>query len=254
MENDAIKIVNEIVEDMIKDTNKIEKAVACISANMYGNLYRKKRLPNSLFTVKRILQENTINLCESSDDGRINSCIDEYEIIRILIEKMPNRIIKAKQRMWYDILIYDYQHGWLPVNIKTTTTLTSDNIGNLATCVYAYTNEQLDFHKTYQNNLLSKILIEKLNKKEYNYKNKKDYYFIIINKKNKKDIIINSINGLIELTPNINNLPYQVCWNKNRIFKNKHIIENIKMFLDAIQKPKRSWKESFFENIRKITS
>ena len=56
---------------------------------------------------------------------------------------MPSRIKKPKARMWYDILVKDYQYGWLPVNIKTTTTKTSDNTGNLAICVYAYTNEQL---------------------------------------------------------------------------------------------------------------
>ena len=39
--------------------------------------------------------------------------------------------------MWYDILIYDYQYGWLPVNIKTTTTLTSDNTANQQ-CVFIY--------------------------------------------------------------------------------------------------------------------
>lgn len=31
-------------------------------------------------------------------------------------------------------------YGWIPVNIKTTTTLTNDNTGNLAMCVYAYTD------------------------------------------------------------------------------------------------------------------
>ena len=75
--------------------------------------------------------------------------------------------------MWYDILIYDYQYGWLPVNIKSTTTLTSDNTGNLAMCVYAYTDEELDLDEVYNNGNMSKILVEKLKKKNIITKIKK---------------------------------------------------------------------------------
>jgi hypothetical protein len=231
----------------------MERATRQVSAMLKGSLRRKHHLPNSLLTIKCILQKRTINLCETSDDGRVNSCIDEDEIIRIILEELPNRIYKPKARMWYDILVYDYQYGWLPVNIKTTTTLTSDNTGNLAMCVYAYTDEQLDLYKTYQNGRMSKILIEKLKKKEYNYNNKKDYYFVVVNKENSKDIIVNSVKGLNELTPNINNLPFQVCWNKNIIFKYKHITKSIETLLNALQKPKPSWKESFLNDVRKIT-
>ena len=46
--------------------------------------------------------------------------------------------------MWQEILALEYIYGWIPINIKTTTTLTSDNTGNLAMCVYSYTNEMLD--------------------------------------------------------------------------------------------------------------
>jgi len=231
----------------------MERVIRKVSAMLKGKLYRRNHLPNSLLTIKCILQKRTINLCKTSDDGRVNSCMDEDEIIRILLEELPNRIYKPKARMWYDILIYDYQYGWLPVNIKTTTTLTSDNTGNLAMCVYAYTDEQLDLYKTYQNGRMSKILIEKLKKKEYNYNNKKDYYFVVVNKENNKDIVVNSIKGLTEITPNINNLPFQVCWNKNRICKYKHITKSIEMLLNAIQKPKPSWKETFLNDVRKIT-
>tara|TARA_B100000575_G_C23117110_1_gene645911 strand:+ start:265 stop:963 length:699 start_codon:yes stop_codon:yes gene_type:complete len=230
----------------------MEKAIQLITAKWKRILYCRNNLPNSLLTIKKILQERTIKLCEISDDGRINSCMDEDEIIQILSEELPKRIYKPKARMWYDILVFDFQYGWLPVNIKSTTTLTSDNTGNLAMCVYSYTDEVLDLYKTYQNSRMSEILIEKLKKKKYNYNNKKDYYFVVINKDNSKDIIINSIKGLIELTPNINNLPFQVCWNKNRQFKYKNITKSIKILLNALQKPKPSWKESFLNNVRNI--
>ena len=156
--------------------------------------------------------------------------------------------------MWYDILALDYMYGWIPINIKTTTTKTSDNTGNLAMCVYAYTNEILDIHmnKTYENGRMSAILFNKIKNKEYNTNNKKDYYFIVLNKKDKKDIIVNSVKGLVKLTPNINNLPFQVCWNKNRIFKYENIQKKIKLFIDCLKRPKPSWKETFMSNIRKL--
>lgn len=231
----------------------MSRTISHIQSLVKGNIYRKHNLPNSLLTIQKTLQNHNITLSKTSADGRINSCLDEDEIVKILLKEFPDRIHKPKSRMWYDILIHDYKYGWLPVNIKTTTTLTSDNTGNLAMCVYAYTDQQLDLHKTYQNGIMSIVLLNKLAKKEYNYDSKKDYYFVVVNKENKNDIIINSVKGLTELTPNINNLPFQVCWNKNRIYNYKPISKNIKMLLNAIQKPKPSWKETFLANIREIT-
>ena len=156
--------------------------------------------------------------------------------------------------MWYDILAFDYLYGWIPINIKTTSTLTSDNTGNLAMCVYSYTDEILNIHrdKTYENGIMSTILFNKLKNKNYNKNNKKDYYFIVINKNNTSDIIINSIKGLTILTPNINNLPFQVCWNKNRTFIYENISKKIKLFIDCLKKPKSSWKETFMRNVRTL--
>ena len=73
-----------------------------------------------------------------------------------------------------------------------------------------------------------------------------------INKNNYNDIIINSLKGLSILSPNINNLPFQICWNKNRNFKYENIQIKIKSFIECLQKPKPSWKEIFMENMRSI--
>jgi hypothetical protein len=189
-----------------------------------------------------------------NEDGRINSCIDEDKVIKLLVGKFGEKIKKPKIRMWYDILAFDYIHGWLPINIKTTTTITNDNTGNLTMCVYAYTNEILDIHKdkSYKNGKMSTLLFHKLKNKEYNTNNKKDYYFIVLNKADPGDIVVNSVKGLTLLTPNINNLPFQVCWNKNRIFKYENIHKKIKLFTDCLRKPSPSWKETFMSNIRTL--
>ena len=218
-----------------------------------GYIFRLKRLPLIMYKIKAYLKLQIFIFSNVNDDGRINSCIDEDNIIIILIEKFGDKIKKPKIRMWYDILVYDYIYGWIPINIKTTTTKTSDNTGNLAMCVYSYTNEILDLNKSYENGKMSIMLFDKLHNKNYNKINKKDYYFIVLNKIDSKDIIINSVKGLKILTPNINNLPFQICWDKNRDYIYENINKKIKLFIDCLQKPKPSWKELFMANIRTIT-
>jgi hypothetical protein len=219
-----------------------------------GCILRLKQLPLIMYKIKKYLKLQAFQFSTQNEDVRINSCIDEDEVITLLIVKFGKKIKKPKIRMWYDILAFDYIYGWIPINIKTTTTITSDNTGNLAMCVYAYTNELLDIHrdKSYENGKMSDILFNKLKIKEYNTNNKKDYYFIVLNKTDASDIIVNSVKGLTILTSNINNLPFQVCWDKNRTFKYENIKKKIKLFIDCLQKPKPSWKETFMSNIRTL--
>jgi hypothetical protein len=207
-----------------------------------------------MYKIKKYLLLQSFHFSNHHEDGRINSCHDEDAIIKLLIEKFGVKIKKPKIRMWYDILVLDSMYGWIPVNIKTTTTKTSDNTGNLAMCVYSYTNEMLDIHstKSYENGKMSVILFDKLKNKKYNTNNKKDYYFIVLNKTDASDVIINSVKGLVVMTPNINNLPFQVCWCKNSVFSYGNINNKILMFIQCLQKPKLSWKDVFITNIRTI--
>jgi hypothetical protein len=220
-----------------------------------GCMLRLKQMPLILYMIQKYLKIQLFQFSTQTDDGRINSCIDECEIIKILTARFgEQKIKKPKIRMWYDILVYDNMYGWFPVNIKTTTTLTSDNTGNLTMCAYAYTDENFDIHKdeTYTNGKTSVILFNKLKNKNYNPNHKKDYYFIVLNKNIVGDVIINSIKGLSQLTPNINNLPFQICWNKNRTFQYENINKKIQLFTECLQKPNPSWKETFMTNIRTL--
>lgn len=219
-----------------------------------GYIYRLKHLPLILYIFQNYLKNKIIKLINKSKDGRINSVLDEDEIIDILEKKYNNYIKRPKERNWFDIIIKDYYYGWIPVNIKTSKCCTSDNTGNLAMCVYSYTDEKLELNldKTYNNGEMSKILIKKLKKKEYNKLHKKDYYFIVINKNNTEEIIINSVKGLTVLTANINNLPFQVRWNKNKKFEYKKINVSVKQFVNCLKKPEPSWSEIFLSEIRNI--
>lgn len=219
-----------------------------IQAWFRGSIFRLKRLPLVMYFIQKVLSSRTIEFSTAAKDGRINSILDEEKIIALLCEKFPGKIKIPKIRMWYDICVLDYAFSWIPVNIKTTTGLTSDNTGNLAMCVYAYTDEELDLSKSYNNGKMSQVLVQKLKEKHYNYRHKKDYYFLVINKLN-CDVIVNSVKGLVNLTANSNNLPFQVCWDKNRNFCYGKIRQKIKLFIECIQKPKKSWKEEFIQNM-----
>ena len=245
-----IQEITKLFSSLSIDETKIIK----IQKWFRGCIVRLKQLPLIMYKIQKYLKSQVFQFSTQNEDGRINSCIDENKIVKLLITKFSDKIKKPKIRMWYDILAFDYMYGWIPINIKTTTTLTNDNTGNLTMCVYAYTDEILDIHnnKSYENGKMSNILFNKLKNKKYNTNNKKDYYFVVLNKTNSSDIIVNSIKGLTVLTPNINNLPFQICWNRNRIFRYENINKKIKLFIDCLQKPKPSWKETFMLNVRTL--
>lgn len=233
------------------NVNNID-AIVKIQKWFRGCIFRLKRLPLIMYKLQKYLKSKTIKFSTKNKDGRINSCIDESQVVNLLVEKFGDRIAVPKIRMWYDILAFDYKCGWIPINIKITTTLTNDNVGNLTMCVFSYTNYPIDLHKSYNNGSMSKILFDKLKNKQYNTNNKKDYYFIVLNKNIQEDIIINSLKGVEILIPNTNNLPFQICWDKNRKFYYLSCSKKIKDFIDCLKKPKPNWKETFMSNIRTL--
>ena len=230
----------------------ISNKIIIIQRYIRGFLLRIKRLPLILYSIQKYLISVNYHFCDINNDGRINSNFDEENIIQILINKFEYKIKKPRLRNWFDICVYDNYYGWLPVNIKSTSTKTSDNVGNLALCVYAYTNVNLDLQleNGYENGIMASILFDKLKNNDINYIHKKDYYFIVLNKNNNKQVIVNSIKGLTKITPNINNLPFQVKWDLNQEFQYKHIQLCVKNFLEIIKKPNPSWKETFLYNVR----
>ena len=234
----------------------IEKHIIKIQKWFRGCILRLKQMPLIMYKIQKYISSISFQFSHQNEDGRINSCLDETEVKKLLYDKFTNRIQLPKIRIWYDILAFDYIYGWIPINIKTTTTTTSDNIGNLSLCVHSYTDVLLDIHraKTYDNGIMSKMLFNKIKNKEYNKSNKKDYYFVVLNKNDCREVIINSMKGLSFLTPNVNNLPFQINWSKNRTFHYEHIVKKIHIFINCLQKPQPSWKETFMANIRTLES
>lgn len=207
-------------------------------------------LPQILKTLRDYLIKSDIEFDCSNRDGWINSINNEETITKLLKEKFPDNIIIPKARHWYDILIKDNDTHH-PVNIKITAMINPDNVGNLAQLVYAYTDYEMNFENNYMNGEMSEILYKKLKKKKINT-SERDYYFLVINKNNTKEIFFNSVRQLTKMSQNANNLPFQISWKHNKIMKNNTIEQSIAMFIECIFNTKTSWQFIFLSNIKKL--
>ena len=125
-------------------------------------------------------------------DGRINSILNEDEILRLIENKFDIDIPVARD--WADFYI-----NAIPVNIKITTTNTADNASSKKGLYYALTGQVYSGSGQWEDYL--KQL--KHNIKDTN----KDYFFLIVNKNNTGDVFINSLKQISTLQPNGNNLP-----------------------------------------------
>ena len=128
----------------------------------------------------------------------------------------------------------------------------SDNAGNLAMCLYAYTSDEMSLDKAYSNGDVFKRIVQCFDDKRYNTIDKRDYYFLVLNKNKQDDVVINSIKGLNTLTSNINNLPFQIKWNDNRVFTYKPVKHRIRLFLSCIRRTNDSWTQKFVPTLSKF--
>jgi len=216
-------------------------------------------MPQILREIKNYLELLSLDICRTHDDGRINSYMDETMILYHLLTHFNTEkevITTSKKRWWYDFKVYDDElERWFPVNIKSTTTETSDNIGNLTTIVQAYTSYDLDLNKSYNNGILIDIFNRCKKEEQWNQDIHKDYYFLVLDKK-QRSIIINSVLGLTILTKNKSNLPFQVKWKNNLLYHledeepEKHIHFQIQKFLNLYLAENLSWQERFLQELR----
>ena len=195
-----------------------------------------RTLPTDVYSEKHHIIPKSLG-GNNSSENLVKLTAREHFICHRLLSKMVTDVNKRK--MTFAI--------WSMVNQDHSKQRSRHKINS-------YTYEILDLHreKNYDNGKMSVILFDKLKAKKYNKSNKKDYYFIVLNKSNCNDVIINSFKGLTILTSNLNNLPFQICWDKNKDFYYENINKKIKKFIECIKKPKPSWNEVFMKNIRTI--
>ena len=181
-----------------------------------------KKISNLLDRIVEYIKTQNIIYDTPNRDGRINSSINEGQIIDKLVDffqhdayllsnkfeiKLPNA------RDWYDFGVV--QKGdddfFVPVNIKVTA-LSTDNLNCKLGIYFALTGL---LPVGLSNEIVWNEFFKQLND-NINTRQDRDYYFLIANKKDNTDCFWNSLKSLQNLVANGNNLPFQANWAKNR--------------------------------------
>lgn len=178
-------------------------------------------IPHLLIQIVDFLKKSPVALSKQSRDGRINSAFNEDEIFKCLETNFA--INRPNMRDWVDFS-FEENNIFYPVNIKVSTTKTTDNLNCKLGIYYALTGKIPPFGNGVSWDCYFKSLKENIQK------NSKDYYFLIINKDNSSDVFATSLKNLESILPNGNNLPFQAKWDNNRKLINRDF-ESAKAFL-----------------------
>lgn len=200
-------------------------------------------IPQILFEVSQHLSERKLVLPSTGTDARSDSAVAEGTIVTSLLNAgnkewgiySPN-VDSKNNRSWYDVKIGD-----LFVDIKITTLDTRDNTNAKAAIFYLLTGLDLDEfefkhqEKPYFNDL----------KKHENPDEHRDYYYLVINKRDTSDIFPVSLKGIKDIAPNPSNPPFQARFNNCR-HPVQRTWEEAKNFLLSV------WAESVRRKIRSL--
>jgi hypothetical protein len=170
------------------------------------------------------LSQINIDLLHDHDDGRVNSIVHEDQISDALITNFGKIIEKPSIRSWYDIAIND-GNSEIFVNIKVSdfSNNAADNISSKLGMGYALTGiKDMPVPWKQFNNVLAD-----------NIKIGYDYYFIIMNKNDTKDVFWNSLKRINSLQPNGSNLPFQCNWIINRDYSSRDELSAIKYIINT---------------------
>jgi hypothetical protein len=162
--------------------------------------------PIKLVEVVEFLNSIAISVSKRHGDGRVNSIDDEHTIIDLLIEKYGSENVERPgDRNWWDVRVFGY-----PINIKSSKYGTAaDNFTSKAAILYALTN--LDESDV---NVSSWKKFQDALKNNSTDDNNRDYYIFTLNKVT-NEVHLASLKTLAKITPNGNNLPFQIKWREN---------------------------------------
>lgn len=154
--------------------------------------------------------------------------------------RYKGRLYVPPLRHWFDIAVIN-DSSYYPIDIKITEMRAASSLVPL---IYALTNTELKYDKHYD----STSLLKYFNKDMISDDNNRDYYYLVINKKNTKDIIITSIKNLSKITfkdgldisgmfedcenlinVDLKNLDYTTIEHAENMFKNCKHLNTIRM-------------------------
>ncbi|MGL2803657.1 restriction endonuclease [Helicobacter pylori] len=183
-------------------------------------------IPTQLNEIAEFLRTNPYHLSQPLQDGRLNSSVSEEEILNTIKDYFPIQLPRARE--WWDFS-FEENKIFYPVNTKTTTTKTADNLNGKLGIYDALCGLVPEFN----NEIAWEKYFQKLHK-DLGKNTNRDYYFLIINKNDPKDIFINSLKGIQTLQPN--NLPFQCKWDNNREIVQRDFNESKNSILSALAK------------------
>ncbi|EMJ43190.1 hypothetical protein [Helicobacter pylori] len=183
-------------------------------------------IPTQLNGIAEFLRTSPYSLSQPLQDGRLNSSVNEEEILNTIKDYFPIQLPRVRE--WWDFS-FEENDIFYPVNIKTTTTKTADNLNCKLGIYYALCGLLPEFN----NEIAWEKYFHKLHK-DLGTNTNRDYYFLIINKNDPKDVFINSLKGIQTLQPN--NLPFQCKWDNNRKIVQRSFIESKNFILSALAK------------------
>lgn len=200
-------------------------------------------IPQSIADICSYLSASKWSLSRPTQDGRINAAINEDEVIRQIAQAFE--IDVPRSRAWYDFAIEE-NGVFYPVNIKVTDTTHTDNLNCKLGIYYALTGLKPSF----QNEIGWLSYFEKL-KQNFGHDKSRDYYFLIVNKRDLSDIFCATLKGLQQLQPNGNNLPFQSCWDRNRVVQNRTFEQAAQLILGKLGASIKLRSEIYF-NFKKF--
>lgn len=161
----------------------------------------KSHYLKEIYEIYRKIKKSILNLNNQlSDDGRINSSLNEKDVLNILSEIPGYK--GTKNRCWCDFYIDD-----IPINIKITSG-DCDNIFNKNALIYTFTHNEI-----IKNNMNFNSLAEYLSKKNKFERNYKEYYYLVIFKNHVNRILLKSIIDIQNFKNNPSNI-LQINWGK----------------------------------------
>lgn len=171
-------------------------------------------IPEELKNVGEYLSAQNIQLPAHGTDSRQDSAAAESHIVHILQNSRRDMDIREiyspnvgqrTNRAWYDVKVDDHF-----CDIKVSALRTNDNT-NAKKAIYYFLTEEEPEKVPDQEKLFFKMMVENENPSE-----SRDYYYIVINKNNTRDIFVISLKGIAALSPAPNNPPFQCHWGRCR--------------------------------------
>ena len=196
----------------------------------------KKLLEEGLDKIVYYLRNANIELSNSASDGRLNSALSEDLFVTEIFKYVesddffasnnltvgaPN-LNSSNNREWFDFSIEskDTQKSnlFMPVNIKITNMSAKNHAADNLSCklgiFYALTGLLPKESSIGNGDDWPKFFAKTETYMATNLD--KDYYFLVINKADTRDVFWNGLRSLYELRENGNNLPFQCKWSENR--------------------------------------